>query len=91
MDELLSRWAGPEVTSRRERNLAIRIAAQRAQQEPAGADEQLEAHEAASVPGVLDFFTRRRRVPREVVPDDLDVFERYYAEHPDGVLEVFDE
>ena len=91
MDELLSRWAGPEVTSRRERNLAIRIAAQRAQQEPAGADEQLEAHEAASVPGVLDFFTRRRRVPREIVPDDLDVFERYYAEHPDGVLEVFDE
>ena len=45
----------------------------------------------ASNPGVIDLVTTPRRPELKVV-DDIDVFERYYLEHPDQEhLEVFDE
>ena len=72
------RWGREEVLGRRERNLAIRLATQ----------------PSTSLPGVIDLLTARqaRDVAASDHPDDLDVFERYYAEHPDiEVLEVFDE
>ncbi len=50
----------------------------------------LSAPDAASLPGVLDFLQHRRAhdVPE---PDDADVFARYYQQHPEGGLAVFDE
>jgi len=91
VQDLLTDWAAGEVSTRRDRNLAIRLSAQRATGEgdPVTAAD---ARETASAPGVLDLLARRREQP-EVLPDDLDdVFTRYYAQHPeaDG-LEVFDE
>ena len=39
----------------------------------------------------LSAHLERRRAQAQVA-DDLDVFEQYYAEHPDqGAFEVFDE
>ncbi|WNB85788.1 hypothetical protein [Cellulomonas sp. ATA003] len=39
---------------------------------------------------LLAHLERRRHEPQ--VSDDVDVFERYYAEHPDeAAFEVFDE
>lgn len=89
--DLLADWTAGEVSTRRDRNLAIRLSSQRA----AGDGEAVaaaDAREAASVPGVVDLLARRRD-QCEVLLDDLDdVFTRYYAQHPeaDG-LEVFDE
>ena len=90
VQDLLADWATGEVATRRDRNLAIRLSAQRT----AGGDDATvtDERETASVPGVLDLLARRHR-PEEALTDDLDdVFTRYYAEHPDADgLEVFDE
>ncbi|OLT30397.1 hypothetical protein BJF82_15715 [Kytococcus sp. CUA-901] len=75
---------------RRERNLAIRLATQPSSH----AFDDDEVTDRASLPGVIDLLTARqtRQAAPPQHPDDLDVFERYYAEHPDSeVLEVFDE
>ncbi|MGO0577609.1 hypothetical protein [Ornithinimicrobium panacihumi] len=75
---------------RRERNLAIRLATQPSSH----VFDAGEVTDRASVPGVIDLLTAReaRKAAPTQHPDDLDVFERYYAEHPDSeVLEVFDE
>lgn len=91
VQDLLTDWTAGEVTTRRDRNLAIRLSAQRAAGQGEAVDAA-DARETASVPGVVDLLARRRD-RAEVLPDDLDdVFARYYAEHPeaDG-LEVFDE
>ena len=97
MQNLLADWAAGEVTSRRDRNLALRLATQRAQvaegadTTDAGIMEQ--NRDVASTPGVVDLLTRRRELQQPEVHDDLDdVFARYYATHPDADgLEVFDE
>ena len=91
VQDLLADWATGEVATRRDRNLAIRLSAQRA---AAGGDTATatEERETASVPGVVDLLARRKE-QAEVLTDDLDdVFTRYYNEHPDADgLEVFDE
>ncbi|HNV41718.1 MAG TPA: transposase [Ornithinibacter sp.] len=90
VEDLLVRWSREEVLGRRERNLAIRLATQ-----PSSSDNEADdVADRASLPGVIDLLTARqvRQDATPDHPDDLDVFERYYAEHPDsGVLEVFDE
>nr|WP_306270370.1 transposase [Ornithinimicrobium sp. HY1793] len=87
--DLLQRYSKGEVTKRREQNLARRLATQPTHEPGAGTATL----DTASTPGVVDLLAhidRRRTDPQ--VTDDLDVFERYYAEHPDTVgLEVFDE
>ena len=88
IEDLLARWQAKEVTTRRERNLALRVAAQQAGH-PSG--EHASDADAASLPGVIDFLQHRTRRSREQLPDDLDVFERYYQDHPEGGLEVLDE
>lgn len=94
IEDLLARWQASAVTTRRERNLAIRLAAQQAHQADVGdgAQSGTESHpDTASVPGVIDFLQHRTRRAKEPLPDDLDVFERYYQDHPEGGLEVLDE
>ena len=91
IQDLLARWQAKEVTTRRERNLAIRIAAQQAQHITGEEGTSWDGHGASSVPGVIDFLDHRRRRTTVALTDDLDVFERYYAEHPEGGLEVIDE
>ena len=95
VQDLLADWAAGEVTSRRDRNLALRLATQRAQTadgvEPASTADAEQARDAASTPGVVDLLARRQQ--QAELRDDLDdVFARYYATHPDADgLEVFDE
>lgn len=91
--ELLAQWSRGEVETRRDRNLARRLSAQRADRDqaerPATADAQ---RDVASLPGVIDLLQHREQRAVLEVHDDLDVFERYFAEHPDSVgLEVFEE
>lgn len=87
--DLLERYSKGAVTGRREKNLARRLATQPSQEPGEGAARS----EAASTPGVVDLLAHleRRRTDAQVA-DDVDVFERYYAEHPDQeAFEVFDE
>lgn len=91
MEDLLARWQANEVTDRRERNLAIRLACQQATTTDAGDGAVLDQQATASVPGVIDFLSRRSQRATEHLPDDLDVFERYYQEYPEGGLVVFEE
>lgn len=92
MEDLLARWQANDVTSRRERTLAIRLATQQPQHPLDSDTTTIGGHETASIPGVIDFLQHRSRRPSQPLPDDLDVFERYYAEHPDEAeLAVFDE
>ncbi|MGP5641467.1 transposase [Brachybacterium tyrofermentans] len=85
LDHLLERYSKGAVTSRREKNLARRLAA------GPSADRAIPTTAGAS--GVIDLVAhlenRRNKVE---VTDDLDVFEQFWAEHPDqGAFEVFDE
>jgi hypothetical protein len=69
------------VASRRDRNLALRLSAQRAADGDIGGGEVTAAgaRDTASVPGVVNLLARRHQ-PAEVLPDDLDdVFTRYYV------------
>jgi putative transposase len=96
VQDLLADWAQGEVTTRRDRNLALRLATQRATTNPDagdGADLGPDSGRAvASTPGVVDLLTRREARQPELRDDLDDVFARYYATHPDGDgLEVFDE
>ena len=89
--ELLGRYSKGAVASRREENLARRLAARSTSTDPA-APATASAPDLASNPGVIDLLAHlERRSTGPQVTDDLDVFERYYAEHPEGGLEVFDE
>lgn len=94
VQELLADWAQGEVTTRRDRNLALRLATQRATADP-GTDSTGEVDPgrvAASTPGVVDLLTRRESRQPELRDDLDDVFARYYATHPDSDgLQVFDE
>jgi len=96
VQDLLGRWGRDEVLSRRDKALARRLASQRATDAPADATCSGSAdddREAASLPAVIDLVARLPKTTGwgEVV-DDLDVFERYYAENPDEeAFEVFRE
>ena len=97
VQDLLQQWAKGEVLTRRDRSLARRISSQRAHANPddARASAMVDAaRDVAALPSVVDLIARRQDKDRrgvEVV-DDVDVFERYYAEHPDSTgFEVFDE
>lgn len=89
--DLLADWAAGEVTSRRDRNVAIRLASQRAAN--AGSEGAVvEERDRVSVPGVIDLLQRRQDRDQGLRSDDEDVFAAYYAAHPDADgLEVFDE
>jgi transposase InsO family protein len=99
--DLLADWAAGEVISRRDRNLAIRLASQRAgsADSTAGAaggnaagNNPANDRARVSVPGVVDLLQRREQRRNELASDDEDVFAAYYAAHPDSDgLEVFDE
>lgn len=95
MEDLLARWQANEVTTRRERTLAIRIAAQQSANPVAALPDgpSPNQHERASTPGVLDFVRHRKPRSDQGLADDLDdVFARFYAAHPDVEgLEVFEE
>jgi len=71
--DLLERYSKGAVSSRREQNLARRLAAQ-----PASDSSVATAPETVSTPGVIDLLAHldRRRTQAQVT-DDLDVFEKY--------------
>ena len=68
-------------------------------QAPPDEGDALLAADHSSLPGVVDLTTRLPNLDTTQQPGqgngyagDLDVFERYYAEHPDGAgLGVFEE
>lgn len=101
VQDLLVAWSRQEVSTRRDRSLAIKLATSRAQDAelltdpPADSSADGEAAKrVASLPGVIDLLAaRERRAAGLQVVDDLDeVFSRYYAQHPDQeAFEVFDE
>lgn len=92
--DLLEEWSRDAVMTRRDRSLAKRIAAGRAEytqvrpSEIGHEDERM----AASVPAVIDLVARRKKPSVDVADDLDDVFERYYAENPcEEAFEVFNE
>lgn len=88
--DLLADWAAGDVLSRRDRNIAVRLAAQRPPEE--SGDGGTKDRDRASTPSVVDLLQRRRDRDQGLPSDDEDVFVRYYAAHPDSDgLEVFDE
>ncbi|WP_337249830.1 hypothetical protein [Rhodococcus ruber] len=97
MQELLIAWSREEVQTRRDRTLARRLSASRPtpHAEPGQPAGDIDTERAqASLPGVIDLLDRlaSRSTTGLAVPDDLDVFEQYYARRPDEeVFEVFDE
>lgn len=97
VQDLLSAWSRQEVSTRRDRCLAAKLAATRAHDAdrlPHGATSGDAARAVASLPGVIDLLAARdqRGKPLQVVDDLDDVFARYYEQHPDAAgLEVFDE
>lgn len=95
--ELLEQWSLGQVETRRDRNLARRLSSQRATQDtgPGGTTDHggaEERRERASVPGVAEMLAERDlRAAQVEANDDLDVFAKYYDEHPDSDgLEVLD-
>lgn len=94
VQDLLEQWTKGEVITRRDRSLALRLSSARATagDDPAPDVGREPAREVASLPGVIDLLAaRQQRSSALEVADDLDVFEAYYAAHPNGGLEVFDE
>lgn len=93
VQDLLTQWSRDEVTTRRERSLARRLSSQRNEQVGSDSHETVdEARTVASLPTVIDLTEHRHTQPGFDVEDDLDVFERYFAEHPDQeAFEVFDD
>lgn len=88
VQDLLAGLKRGEVTARRDRNLARRLASQTGPtSNEGGVEGAVEAREVASLPGVVDLLERRAR--RAAPPDDLDVFEVWGS--PEGRFEVFDE
>lgn len=86
LDDLLHRYSKKEVTSRREKNVAQRLAASTSDHRV-----QLDSSES-DIPDVIDLAAHLRNRGSRNVVDDLDVFDQYYANHPDGeAFQVFDE
>lgn len=98
VQDLLLAWSREEVETRRDRSLARRLSAQRptldGERTSGAAPDGESVREDASLPGVIDLLehlAQRSTSPVEL-PDDLDVFEQYYAQRPDEeVFGVFDE
>ena len=98
VQDLLLAWSREEVETRRDRSLARRLSAQRptldGERTSGAAPDGEYVREDASLPGVIDLLehlAQRSTSPVEL-PDDLDVFEQYYAQRPDEeVFGVFDE
>lgn len=94
--DLLGSWGRDEVLSRRDKALARRLSSQRLVDVAGKAAEPLspeEGREEAALPAVIDLVARMPKATAlgDVV-DDLDVFDRYYDEHPDeDAFEVFHE
>lgn len=88
--ELLKDWSKQEVTDRRDRNLAKRLSASRAEQNSSNAskDTAVSARDQASVPGVIDIVDHTRQKESRRLRDDLDVFDEYADS---DTFEVFDE
>jgi putative transposase len=87
--DLLADWSRGEVTARRDRALARRLSAQRSEQDVApGVSDRDAASE------VVDLLARRDARAAAAAPleveDDVDVFDAYYADRPEGGLEVYD-
>ena len=93
--DLLLAWSRDDVATRRDRALARRLSAHRPHPETEGQQSGIDdERDTASVPGVAELLDElaTSRTQRLEVVDDVDVFDRYYAEHPDeDVFEVFDE
>jgi putative transposase len=87
--DLLQDWSRGEVTTRRDRALARRLSAQRSKQDPASG---MTDRDAASE--VVDLLAHRDAQVAAAAPleveDDVDVFDAYYADRPEGGLEVYD-
>lgn len=87
---LLTSWSRDEITSRREKSVARRLAAQAEVTKAelvAAAPPPVE-----ELPSVVDLSEARDRRQMEARDDVADLFDRYYAEHPDADgLEVFQE
>jgi len=94
--DLLGSWGRDEVLSRRDKALARRLSSQRLIDLAGKTAESLspeEDRDEASLPAVIDLVSRMPKATGlgEVI-DDLDVFDRYYDEHPDeDAFEVFHE
>ncbi len=105
VQDLLEQWTRGEILTRRDRSLARRLSAQRAHANhdvtdglptgsEAGSEAMVDAARAvAALPSMVDLLSRRQDKERHTldVVDDVDVFEQYYAAHPEGGFEVFDE
>lgn len=92
--DLLEQWSLDAVTTRRDRALAKRIAATRASDTQSLVENNGDEDErmSASVPAVIDLVARRQQTRTHVTDDLDDVFDLYYAEHPDeAAFEVYDE
>ena len=83
----MQRYSKGAVTDKREKNLARRSASTLAPR----LDATEPTRSPESEPEVIDLIAhldqRRARPPME---DDLDVFDRAYADDPEGTIEVFD-
>lgn len=74
LDDLLRRWARDAVTDRRERNLAIRLSAQRDAPLP---EEPTAAEKVAALPSVVNLADERSARRPEIEEDELSVFEEF--------------
>ena len=88
LQDLIQRYSKGAVTDRREKNLARRTASALI----SGSEISEPSGSAESEPEVIDLVAHLdRRRTQSPVDDDLDVFDRFYADNPDGTIEVFDE
>lgn len=87
LQDLMQRYSKGAVTNRREKNLARRSAAALTSKPDAAGPTQPVEPEPDVIDLVAHLDQRRARPP---VDDDLDVFDRFYAENPEGTIEVFD-
>lgn len=90
INDLLSSWSQQTVESRRDKALARRLSAARAEADQSTNDAE-QRNYAASIPGVLDFTAAHERKQLDEPVDDLDdVFEKFFAENPDRPVEVLE-
>lgn len=85
LNDLLRRYSKKQVTTRREKNVAQRLAS----------SEHFQAHAAAFEQenrDVIDLASHLENRRSRTVVDDLNVFDQYYANHPDDqAFQVFEE
>ena len=74
LDDFLRLWARDAVTDRRERNLAIRLSAQRDAPLP---EEPTAAEKVAALPSVVNLADEQSARRHEIEEDELSVFEEF--------------